>query len=76
MECTHYCDVDQSAAVLSSAADPLSGKNEPLLSHLQSVYVESTDPAAAQVRQLRHSGHSKPISLFLSSENTIDEAIF
>uniref|UniRef100_H3CHV3 NADH dehydrogenase [ubiquinone] 1 alpha subcomplex assembly factor 4 n=1 Tax=Tetraodon nigroviridis TaxID=99883 RepID=H3CHV3_TETNG len=34
-------------------ADPISGKNEPLLSLLQSVYVESTDPAAAaQVRKL------------------------
>lgn len=47
--------IDQSAAVLSSVADPVSGKNEPLLSLLQSVYVESTDPpaAAAQVRSGR-----------------------
>lgn len=46
--------------LFASAADPINGKNEPLLSLLQSVYVESTDPAAAaQVSQPRHSGHSR-----------------
>lgn len=57
---TSECDVDH-CAVISSAADPISGKNEALLSFLQSVYVESKDPVAAQVRQRRHSGHIRSI---------------
>ncbi|XP_067338962.1 NADH dehydrogenase [ubiquinone] 1 alpha subcomplex assembly factor 4 isoform X2 [Channa argus] len=35
----------------SSGAEPVNQKNDPLLALLKSVYVESTDPAAAQVRE-------------------------
>lgn len=50
--------------LLVPAADVVSEKNESLLNLLQSVYVESSDPAAVQVRLVLYSTHS-PATFFM-----------
>ncbi|MEQ2230953.1 hypothetical protein ILYODFUR_034487 [Ilyodon furcidens] len=47
------------SAVSSEARESVKKKNESLLEHLRSVYVESTDPTAAtEVRRFRFLSHS------------------